>query len=91
LLEYFRICEANDGDVVRFKDGDAPRVSSFAFWSVMVCAIKWGGELELDTVKVKAESCEYVLAAYFGLAESQVLIPKVLSGSSGVFSEFSSA
>jgi hypothetical protein len=56
----------------------------------MVCAALFDGKLEFDVVKVEDKSCEYVLAAYFGLAESWVLKPKVSFGSSGVFSEFSS-
>jgi hypothetical protein len=57
----------------------------------MVCAVEFDGEVQFDAVKVEDKSCEHVLAAYFGLAKSQVFVPKVLFGSSGIFSEFSGA
>jgi hypothetical protein len=57
----------------------------------MVCAVKFDGNLEFDAVKVEDEACEHVLAADFGLAESQVLVPKMLFSSSCIFSELSGA
>jgi hypothetical protein len=57
------------------------------FW----CAAPFDGELEFDAVNVEDEACEHVLAADFGLTKSQVFVPKVLFGSSRLFSEFSSA
>jgi hypothetical protein len=91
LFEHFRVGEPDDGNVVRLENCGAFRISSLSFWGVMVCAVKLGGKLKFDAVKVEDEPCEHVSAAYFGLAKSQVLKPKVLFSSSGVFSEFSSA
>ncbi len=76
---------------MRLEDGGTGGISSFTFWGVMVCTVEPGGKLEFGAAKVKNNPCNYVLAAYFGLAQSQVLKPKVLFGSSGVFLEFSGA
>lgn len=57
----------------------------------MVCAALFNGEVEFDAAKLEDEAFEYVLETYFGLAQSQVLKPKVLFGSSRIFSGFSGA
>jgi hypothetical protein len=88
LLEHFRIRKSDDPDIVRLEDFGSGCISSLSFWGVMVCAVKFDGEVQFDAVKIENEPCKHVLAAYFGLAESQVLVSKVLFGSSRVFSEF---
>jgi hypothetical protein len=49
------------------------------------------GKLKFDALKLEDEPCKYVLETNFRLAESQMLKPKVLFDSSGIFSEFLSA